>query len=70
MHRGRAEEERFTRRKHAKEAVPFSTWELPLESARWCLDHAGIDPSDVDAVAYSYDPRISYRSRSDMTRQE
>ena len=24
-----AEEERFTRRKHGKSPVPFSTWELP-----------------------------------------
>ena len=26
-----AEEERFTRRKHGKEPLPFSTWELPLD---------------------------------------
>ena len=25
-----AEEERFSRRKHGKEPVPFSTWELPV----------------------------------------
>src|SRR3954453_19622912 len=51
-----AEEERFTRRKHGKPAVPFSTWELPERSARWCLKAAGLDAGDVDAVAYSYDP--------------
>lgn len=65
-----AEEERFTRRKHSKESVPFSTWELPLESARWCLQQAGIDPSDVTAVAYSYDPRIAFRPRTDLTRRQ
>jgi carbamoyltransferase len=32
-----AEEERFTRRKHGKPPVAFSTWELPERSARWCL---------------------------------
>lgn len=53
-----AEEERFSRRKHGKEAVPFSTWELPVQSARWCLEQAGLTPSDVDAVGYSYDPRL------------
>ena len=53
-----AEEERFSRVKHGKEAVPFSTWELPVRAARWCLRHAGIDPADVDAVAYSYDPAL------------
>jgi carbamoyltransferase len=51
-----AEEERFTRRKHGKAPVPFSTWELPEESARWCLERAGLQPEDLDAVAYSYDP--------------
>src|SRR3712207_5400732 len=53
-----AEEERFSRRKHGKPPVAFSTWELPEESARFCLDAAGVDPSDVDAVAYSYDPSL------------
>lgn len=53
-----AEEERFTRRKHGKEAVAFSTWELPVQSARWCLQQAGLSPSDLDAVGYSYDPRL------------
>ncbi|HEX2284767.1 MAG TPA: carbamoyltransferase N-terminal domain-containing protein, partial [Mycobacterium sp.] len=53
-----AEEERFTRRKHGKQAVPFSTWELPIQSARWCLAQAGLTPADLDAVGYSYDPRL------------
>ncbi|OBA99906.1 carbamoyltransferase [Mycolicibacterium fortuitum] len=53
-----AEEERFSRRKHGKEAVAFSTWELPVQSARWCLQQAGLTPSDIDAVGYSYDPRL------------
>src|SRR5215204_1589452 len=60
-----AEEERFTRRKHGKEPVAFSTWELPERSARWCLEHAGVEPGRLDAVAYSYDPalRASWRLR-------
>ncbi|GLZ29179.1 carbamoyltransferase [Lentzea sp. NBRC 105346] len=53
-----AEEERFSRRKHGKRPVPFSTWELPELSARWCLEHAGLTPGDLDAVAYSYDPSL------------
>lgn len=51
-----AEEERFSRRKHGKRAVPFSTWELPEGAASWCLRHAGLTPADLDAVTYSYDP--------------
>ncbi|WP_031482293.1 carbamoyltransferase family protein [Streptomyces bicolor] len=54
-----AEEERFSRRKHGKRPVPFSAWELPELSARWCLERAGLTPSDLDAVAYSYDPRLA-----------
>jgi carbamoyltransferase len=51
-----AEEERFSRRKHGKRPVPFSAWELPEQSAAWCLETAGLRPEDLDAVAYSYDP--------------
>ncbi|MFR0354895.1 carbamoyltransferase family protein [Streptomyces sediminimaris] len=54
-----AEEERFSRRKHGKRPVPFSAWELPELSARWCLEQAGLAPSDLDAVAYSYDPELA-----------
>src|SRR5579859_2167007 len=53
-----AEEERFSRRKHGKRPVPFSAWELPELSARWCLSHAGLTPADLDAVAYSFDPAL------------
>ena len=54
-----AEEERFSRRKHGKRPVPFSAWELPELSARWCLKEAGLRPQDLDAVAYSFDPALS-----------
>ncbi len=54
-----AEEERFSRRKHGKPPVAFSTWELPEQAARWCLSQAGLAPADLDAVAYSYDPALA-----------
>lgn len=53
-----AEEERFSRRKHGKQAVPFSTWEQPAQAAAWCLAQAGISAADLDAVGYSYDPDL------------
>jgi carbamoyltransferase len=53
-----AEEERFSRRKHGKRPVPFSAWELPELSAAWCLTTAGLEPGDLDAVAYSFDPAL------------
>src|ERR687898_779773 len=64
-----AEEERFSRRKHGKEPVPFSAWELPVEAARWCLRHAGLDVGEVDAVAYSYDPALA-PAPDDLTADE
>src|SRR5690348_3134196 len=54
-----AEEERFSRRKHGKRPLPFSAWELPEQSARWCLEQAGLTAADLDAVAYSYDPELA-----------
>ena len=63
-----AEEERFSRRKHGKSPVPFSTWELPEQAARWCLRHAGLTPGDLDAVAYSYEPHLATRAAGDVTR--
>ncbi|MEV4008336.1 carbamoyltransferase C-terminal domain-containing protein [Actinomadura sp. NPDC049753] len=54
-----AEEERFSRRKHGKRPVPFSAWEVPEQAARWCLEEAGLEPGDLDAVAYSYDPELA-----------
>ncbi|GAA1534415.1 carbamoyltransferase family protein [Kribbella lupini] len=53
-----AEEERFSRRKHGKRPVPWSTWELPEQSIRWCLDDAGLKPEDIDVVGYSFDPGL------------
>ena len=44
-----AEEERFIRDKHAKN-------QPPRESARYCLNAAGIDPARVDYVAFPYAP--------------
>lgn len=53
-----AEDERFTHIKHGKRPVPFSTWELPFHAINYCLEVAGINLSDVDHVAYSFDPYL------------
>ena len=44
-----AEEERFIRDKHAKGKYPY-------EATRFCLEFAGIQPRDVDVVAFPYAP--------------
>ncbi len=53
-----AEEERFSRIKHAKRPVPFSAWELPYGAIDYCLREAGIELRDVEQVAYSFDPGL------------
>lgn len=52
-----AEEERFTRIKHAKRPIPFSAWEQPWHAVDFCLAQAGATLRDVDRVAFSFDPR-------------
>ena len=42
-----AEEERFTRHKHAKN-------EMPLHASRYCLKEAGFKPKDIDVVAFPF----------------
>jgi len=44
-----AEEERFTRQKHAKH-------QLPENAARFCLEFAKIKPEQIDIVAFPYAP--------------
>jgi len=65
-----AEEERFTRRKHGKLAVPFSAWELPEKSAAWCLRFGDVRADDLDAVAYSYEPDLVPSDGDDITAHE
>ena len=58
-----AEEERFTHVKHGKRPIPFSTYELPYHAIDFCLKQAGIRLTDVDHIAYSYEPRILLNGR-------
>ncbi|HEY9531117.1 MAG TPA: carbamoyltransferase C-terminal domain-containing protein [Burkholderiales bacterium] len=53
-----AEEERFTRIKHGKRPLPFTTWELPYHAVDYCLATAGIELGDVDHIAYSFNPKV------------
>jgi carbamoyltransferase len=53
-----AEEERFTQIKHGKRPVPFSAWELPYHAIDYCLAEADSAMSDVDHVAYSFEPAL------------
>ncbi len=49
-----AEEERFSRRKHARR-------ELPVRAAAYCLNEAGVSGADVDLVAVPWSEAAYYR---------
>jgi len=58
-----AEEERFTRIKHGKRPLPFTTWELPYHAVDYCLASAGIELADVDHIAYSFNPHLLLKGK-------
>jgi carbamoyltransferase len=58
-----AEEERFTRVKHAKRPVPHTAYQLPFHAIDYCLREGGITLRQVDRIAYSFDPSILLTGR-------
>jgi carbamoyltransferase len=53
-----AEEERFNRIKHGKLADFDNPHQFPERAIRFCLNHAGLAPGDIDHIAFSFDPRL------------
>ncbi len=51
------EEERFVRDKHAKNRMPY-------ESAKFCLEQAGITPAEVDVVTIPFAPISLFESKA------
>ena len=47
-----AQEERFTRKKH--------DFRFPKNAARYCLEHAGLKPEDLDAVGFYDKPLVKF----------
>jgi carbamoyltransferase len=59
-----SEEERFNRRKHAKPASVDNADELPRHAIAHVLAAGSVEPHEVDAIAYSFDPaerRLAFR---------
>ena len=52
------EEERFSRKKHAKPAQPNTADQLPVAAIAFCLQQAGIDSEQLDAIAISFNPEL------------
>lgn len=55
-----AEEERFNRIKHAKQARVDNPDELPQNSIDYCLSQAGISLGEVDHIGYSLNPQVRF----------
>lgn len=53
-----AEEERFTRIKHGKRPLPFTSYQLPFYAIDYCLREGRTSLARVDRIAYSYDPSL------------
>ncbi len=51
-----AEEERFNRKKHGKHCLVDNPHELPYQAIDFCLKKGKIKFSDLDKVAFSFDP--------------
>jgi carbamoyltransferase len=51
-----AEEERFSRRKHAAG--------FPVQALRWCLEQAGESAADIDHIAINRDPRANLHRKT------
>src|SRR5712691_10149719 len=52
------EEERFNRIKRGKDANVDNPHQFPERAIRFCLDYAGLRVSDIDHVAYSFEPQL------------
>ncbi len=52
------EEERFNRQKHAKPARVDNPHILPKEAIAFCLANAKIKAEDMDAIAFSFEPKL------------
>ena len=57
-----AEEERFTRIKHA-------TGQLPINAVKFCLNSAGIKPKEIDYIAYPWALEALKRKRGEYFRR-
>lgn len=57
-----AEEERFVRRKHAKD-------HKPINAVNFCLKKAGLKPEDIDYVAYSWSYKQLRKKRAEYFRR-
>ena len=54
-----AQEERFTRRKHDSD--------FPLNAICWCLEYAGLKPTDIDRVAFYDKPFLKFERIMETT---
>ncbi|MFA5315514.1 MAG: carbamoyltransferase C-terminal domain-containing protein [Candidatus Omnitrophota bacterium] len=57
-----ADEERFTRKKHAE-------GQLPINAIRFCLETAGLKPEDIDHVAYPWSTSIYHELKWRVARR-
>ena len=52
------EEERFTRKRHGKQATVDSGDQLPIRSIEYCLNQAGAQWRDIEGIGFSINPQV------------
>jgi len=57
-----AEEERFTRAKHAKIASIDNPHILPYSAIDFCLEFAGVKFAQLDFIGYSFNPQMRLKN--------
>ena len=61
-----AEEERFNRVRHGKPANLRNPHELPVQAIKYCLIEAGLSPSEISMIGYSFSPEKRLASNLDV----
>ncbi len=64
------EEERFSRKKHAKHADVSNPHELPWSAIDFCLSKGDLELSDIDFFAYSFQPEDRLKRQVDIDTHE
>jgi carbamoyltransferase len=62
-----AEEERFNRVRHGKQALIDNSDQLPEHAMTWCLEKGGVTWSDITAIGYSLDPEARFAANRNRT---
>jgi carbamoyltransferase len=65
-----AEEERFNRVRHGKQALIDNSDELPEAAMTWCLEKGGVSWSDITPIGSSLDPEARFAANRNRSKYD